>query len=349
MNKKSKLILLIAVIAISALGIYRVAESIKPQNPAIKEAVNVKTAIVEIKTLYVSSPIMGRIDPIESATVVPMTAGKITAVYVGLGDYVNKGDLLFELDKAQAQASYNQAKLAYESAKSDFNRMTVLYKEGAVSNQQYQGAETQFELAGQSLNAATLALSYCKTSSPIDGHVTLVNVSEGSLASQSMPAVAIADTSALEINTSVSDSLIGKIAPGDKVDIIIASISDEAFSGTIKAISPAPALETLTYPITVSLDHPYDTVKAGMFAQVMIVSEKKENALCIPSDAVFMKSGEAKVARLNGDVPTLATVTTGLDNGNMVEIISGLSLGDVIITSGQQFITDGETVNIIIE
>ncbi len=349
MNKKSKLILIIAVIAISVLGVYRISESVKPPKPAVKETINVKTTTAEIETLYVASPVMGRIDPVESATIVPMMAGKVTAVHVGLGDYVKKGDLLFEIDKGQAQTSYNQAELAYESAKSDLNRMSLLYGEGAVSKQQYQGAKTQFDLAKQSLNASALALSYCNSSSPIDGYVTLVNVSAGSLASQSMPAIAIADTSDLKINTSVSDNLIGKITQGDKVDIIVSAVSDVPFTGTVKAISPAPALDTLTYPVTISVEKPYDTVKAGMFAQIMIVSDRKENVLCIPSDAVFMKSGVSKVARLNGNIPTLVTVTTGLDNGTMVEITSGLSPGDTIITSSQQFITEGEAVNIIEE
>lgn len=348
-NNKKKLILIGIAVALLALGVYRIADSLKPPAAAVKEPINVKTAVAEIGTLYASSPISGRIDPIQSASVVPLTAGKVTAVHISLGDYVKEGDLLFELDKTQPAVAYNQAKLAYDSAKNDLDRITLLYKEGAVSQQQYQGVKTQFELAEQSRKAASEALSYCTVTSPISGYVTSVNVSEGSLAAQSMPAVTIADTSALEINASVSDALIGKIAVGDKVDILIASLPGDAYAGTVKALSPAPAIGTLTYPITIAVEDPSGTIKAGMFAQVMIVSERRENVLCIPSDAVFMKSGESKVAVLNGNIPALATVTTGLDNGTLAEITSGLSAGDTVITSGQQFVTEGEAVNIVAE
>jgi RND family efflux transporter MFP subunit len=342
-----KIVLTLVIVAVIALGIYRIAESLAPPVTAEKKPVNVVTAVVEKGNIYATSPLTGRIDPVDSAAVVPMTAGEVTNVAVSLGDYVKKGDLLFELDKAQMATTYNSAKLAYESAQKDYERMRVLYQEGAVSLQQYQGIETQLNVARENLNAAAEAMSYCTVTSPIDGYITSVNVIEGGIASQAAPAVTVADVSKLQINTSLSEYLINKVNTGDQVDIFVKTLSKDPYPGTITAISPAPALGTLTYPVTISVDDNSGTIKAGMFAEVQIVSDMKEDVICVPSDAIFIRSGESKVAVLNGSIPSIVTVETGLDNGVMAEVTSGLKVGDVIVVSGQQYVVDGEPVNII--
>lgn len=346
---RKKFVVLVLLIAIAILSIYRIADSLKPPAITEKSPVNVTTATVKIGSIYSTAPLSVRIDPAESASVVPMTAGEVTSVSVSLGDYVTEGTVLFELDKTQMATSYNQAKLAYDTAKADYDRLSQLYKEGAVSQQQYQGAQTQLNAAKQTMTAASEALSYCTVRSPINGYITSVNIFVGSLASQAMPAVTIADVSSLEINTTVSEYLISKVNQGDNVDIYIKTLSDKPFKGIITAVSPAPAAGILTYPITIEVENTDGVIKAGMFAEVQIVSDRKDDVLCIPSDAVFIKEGYLKVAVLNGNIPSLVTVTTGLDNGTMVEIQSGLNEGDTIVVSGQQYVTEGEAVNIVNE
>lgn len=346
---RSKVLLFVIIGSLIGLGIYRISGAIHPPVISEKIPVNVVTSVVERGNLYATSPLTGRIDPENSAAVVPMTPGEVTKVYVGLGDYVKKGQVLFTLDKGQAQTSYNAAKLSFDSAKAEFERMEILYKEGAISQQQYQGVKSQYDMARQNLSAANDGLSYATVTAPISGYITSVSISEGGLASQASPALTIADISSLKINTNVSEYLVGKIQSGDKVNILIRSLSDFPFKGTITAIAPAPALGTLTYPISISLEDDTGQVKAGMFAEIQVISEMKESVLCIPSDAVFIKSGETKVAVLQGDIPNLVTVETGLDNGTQVEIIAGLKEGDTIVISGQHYVVDGEAVNIVEE
>ena len=344
---RKKIVLIIVVLIVAAIGILRIVQAFAPETTTPKAAVNVTVATAEIGTVYATSPLTGKIDPIESASIVPMVAGQVTAVNVAVGDYVRKGTLLFKTDSTQASVVYNQAKIACNTAKTNFDRTASLYNEGAVSLQTYQNAQAQYSAAAQSLTAAADALGYSTVTAPISGYVTSVNVTVGTLASQASPAVTIADVSSLEINTTISEYLVGKVKVGDKVDIYIKTLSKTPFSGSITAVSPAPAAGTLTYPITISVADPSGVIKAGMFAEIQIVSAKKDNVLCIPSDAVFLKSGESKVAVLHGRIPKLVTVTTGLDNGKTVEITSGLKAGDTIVVTGQQYVTEGEAVKVM--
>jgi RND family efflux transporter MFP subunit len=344
---KKRIILIIVVLIVVAIGIFRIVQAFAPETTTAKTPVNVTVATAEIGTVYATSPLTGKIDPVESATIVPMAAGQVTAVDVEIGDYVHKGTLLFKTDPTQASVIYNQAKIARNTAKADFDRVASLYNEGAVSLQSYQNAQAQYSATAQSLTAAAAALGYCTVTAPISGYVTSVNVTVGQLASQASPAVTIADVSSLKINTTLSEYLVGKVKVGDSVDIYIKTLSKTPFKGTITALSPAPAAGTLTYPVTISVEDPAGVVKAGMFAEIQIVSAKKDNVLCIPSDAVFLKSGESKVTVLKGKIPKLVTVTTGLDNGVTVEITSGLKAGDTIVVTGQQYVTEGEAVKVM--
>ena len=151
----------------------------------------------------------------------------------------------------------------------------------------------------------------------------------------------------MKINASLSEYLINKVKVGDKVDIFIKTISHEPYPGTISAISPAPAQGTLTYPVTITVDDDSGDIKAGMFAEVQIVSDMKTDVICIPSDAVFIRSGESRVVVLKGDIPSIVTVETGLDNGTLAEIVQGLNVGDIIAVTGQQYVVDGEPVKIL--
>lgn len=168
------------------------------------------------------------------------------------------------------------------------------------------------------------------------------------MASQAVAAVTIADTSTLELSSSVPEYLINKIKQGDPVDIRIKTLSDKPYKGTVKYLAPAPAAGSLTYAVTVSLDNPGEEVHAGMFAEVSIVTEKKENVICLPSSAVYVKGGKTLVAVLGkDDIPEVREVTSGLDNGTSVEIVSGVKEGETIIISGQNYVTDGKKVRVV--
>jgi RND family efflux transporter MFP subunit len=128
---------------------------------------------------------------------------------------------------------------------------------------------------------------------------------------------------------------------------VISTIGTEPFQGTVDALSPAPAQGTLTYPVEFSIQDSEERIKAGMFAEIRIISDQRANVLMVPSKAVTIRNGEASVVVLKDKLPSFKPVTTGLDNGEWTEIISGLSEGEIIVVEGQQFVTENEEVNII--
>lgn len=359
-NKKIVLgIIGIIIILLIASRIISVKNEQVPET--LDTSIKVKTTEVKKMDLEIMTPLSGKIKPIEEASIVPMVAGKVTKVHVDLGTKVTKGTTLFELDKDQMQntynqalAGYNQANAAYLNAKSNLERTEYLYNEGAVSKQQYEQIQLSYTSAYQALtqsqsalNNAKEALDNCIVTSPIDGYVTLVNINEGEVASQAMPAVIVANIDVVELETSVSEYLINKINIGDTVKVLVSSASNQEFDGIITALSPAPAPNSLTYPLKVSIDNSDSVIKSGMFAEIKIISENKKNVLVVPSDAVIIKSGQSSVAVLKGKTATFKKVTTGLDNGEYIEITNGLTEGEIIITEGQYYLDEGSQVTVV--
>ena len=346
--KAGIVIAVLAVIFILALLAYRISANLKPPEAAVEAPVNVKSAEAQLASIYATSPISGRIQPIDEVVIMPLASGEITRVYVKMGDKVSKGAVLFEIDKSQIATTLNQAKEAYDNAKTAYDRMSSLYDEGAVSLQTFEQAKSMYVTTRESYNAASDAYSNTTVKSPISGYVTSLTATVGSIASPGAPAAVVADVSALKIDTTVSEYLAPKIKPGDPVDISIATLGSKVYPGVITAVSPAPAAGGLTYPISISVKDDSGEVMAGMFAEIRIVSDEKDKVLCIPSDAVIVKSGRTiAVVIENGNIPKYKDVTTGIDNGEYVEITSGLETGETIVTLGQQYVKEGVAVNIV--
>jgi len=346
---RKKKIVLAAVILFVLIGAFRIASNrLEDKSVVNSDVINIRVTTAAITTLENTSPLTGRLEPIEEVSVIPKVMGEVTGVYVELGQKVSKGAVLFELDKTQITTSYNQAKAAFEDAKLNLSRMETLFKEGAISQQQLEQARTAYTVAKETFTAASDGMSNHVVTAPIDGYITSVNVVAGGIASQSMPAVTIANIDKLEIETGVSEAVINKIKVGDKVDVIVSSVSNTPFPGTVTALSPAPATGSLTYPMKVTLDNANAEIKPGMFAEIIIVSDRKADIVALPSGAVLIKSGKTVVATIEGgNKVVFKEVVTGVDNGTLVEIKSGIKAGDTVVYEGQYYLEENSKFNII--
>lgn len=331
--------------AFIALFVYRAGSYFL--NPAAAEEippVNVKVSPAQIETIYESSPITGRIEPVEDVAVVPLAQGRVTEVLVSVGDEVSEGQVLFRIDSSQAAAAAEQARAAYEASYSAYSRMQVLYAEGAVSAQDMEAAKAQYEAAAGAYAQAGEALSNYSVTSPIDGYVTGLSVSAGSIAGGAM-AASVANVDSLVIKAGVSEKLAAKIELGSEAEVYIASL-EKSFRGTVSSFSRIPTLGTLTYPLTVTMEES-DELLAGMFAEVRLVSGSAEDAVCVASEAVIIKNGAAAVCVLDdNDIPEFRQVSVGIDNGVRAQILSGVEAGERVVFSGQQFVEEGVRVKV---
>lgn len=354
-------IVILAVLVV--LGIVRAVQIQMTDETSEEEEVltNVQIQSVERGEVSVVSPISGRIVSANAVNVIPLVSGEVKEVNVKEGQYVTAGQTLFTIDSEQAQIQSEQAQLGIKSAqdsvdalKVTLDRMQALYDTGAISLSDLESAQTQYNTALNSLEqakvsakAASSTLDYYTVTAPVSGCATSVNVVAGGAAGQTSAAVVISDTTALELQANVSEYLVNSISEGQKVDVRIKSVSDEPMTGTVITVADAPAQGSFTYEVTIALSS-YENLRAGMFAEISVVTDSKAGVVAVPSEAVVKKRGEDYVALLTDENKIeLRKVTTGLDNGTMTEIKSGLSPGEKLVAKGQNYVSDGEQVNVV--
>jgi RND family efflux transporter MFP subunit len=256
---------------------------------------------------------------------------------------------------AQAKAAQKQAEAGVTQAKAG-----VTQAEGGVTQAEsaYSQADAQVRLAGVGAEAATVAVGDTTVTAPISGYVTGLTVQKGGMVSQAMPAVVLTGTEGLEVTTTVAENLVSALEPGEEVDVIVRAVSDEPVRGYIHKIVPAPPTGQTTYPVVIRVDEPPAALKPGMFAEVSMVTGRADGAVLVPSDAVIIRDGKEVVAILDGggtgdsgdsgsgDKVRIVEVETGIDNGEQVEIRSGVSAGDRVVTSGQHYLAEDSKVRI---
>jgi RND family efflux transporter MFP subunit len=346
---RKKTIIAVVIMVVLAFVIFRIiATNLENRPEEVSDVINVHVATAQITTLENTVPLTGRLEPVEEVSIIPKMPGQVVNVYVKLGDRVSKGTLLFDLDKTQISTAYNQANEVYVNAKLNYERMQTLFQEGAVSLQQFEQVKMQYETASQTRLSAADGLASASITAPISGYITSINVVPGGMASQAMPSATIANIDQVQIRSSVSEALINKIHTQDKVKVLVQSVSAQPFIGTITALSPAPAAGSLTYPLIITIDNGDAQIKPGMSAEIVLVADKTENALVVPSNAVMIKGGKTIVALIDADNKVvLREVVLGIDNGSSAQIKSGLKDGDTVVISGQQYLDETSTIKII--
>ena len=312
-----------------------------------------KAVVTDMEAAMVLS---GTLTAKEDVSIIPKVSGTIAKVYVSVGDKVSKGQTLVALDKsdlqtqlAQAQASYNTAKSAYNEASTNLQRMQNLYNEGAISLQQLESARGAVERSG--LDSAAAAVQMVRDQmnnmtipSPINGVVAAVNAQAGEMAGQQMPIVQVVNMNTVEVKTAVTEANINKISANKTVPVTVASAGNTVFNGKVESIAPAADAQTMTYPVVVTIPNAEHVLKPGMFAEIKLSTQKKAGVIAIPKVAI---SGIDVVYVVRDNKATAVNIEKGIENDSFVEVLSGIAEGDVVVTKGQNLLYDGALVRIV--
>lgn len=250
----------------------------------------------------------------------------------------------------QYENAYNQALISYNQAKESYD---ILSNQTSTENVTRAKSSLEQAKAGKEAILAQIAsqqatLNDTVVTSPISGVVTQCNVVAGAMVSNIMAPFEISNINVVTIDVNISEQNINAISIGDSVDIKISSLSDEKITGRISTVNPVANASTGTYEVKISINNEDRLLKPGMFGQVHFVKEKSDNALVLTRNAVSGSESDKFVFVEENGVVSKVSVTTGIDNGKEIEIISGLSEGQHVVVKGQSFLRDGDSVEAII-
>ena len=270
-----------------------------------------------------------------------------------------------------AQKALPIAQSAVTTAQTNYDNTLTLFNVGAASQVELDQARMQLDQANNQLEQARSAVSQARASqkaqlaqiesslnqirtqaaagtvtAPCDGLITAVNIVEGGMAAQSGPAVVIAEGGRTRISVQVSESLLGQLKVGDSAQVTVSAVSDEPFTATIATIAPAANAQTALYEVR--LYTPADvTYPIGAFADVTFYTNRRPDAVTVPSDAILTDGAEQYVFVVENDTAKKVTVQTGVVGDGVTEITGGLTGGETLVTKGQSYLSDGAAVRVV--
>lgn len=365
MNKKIIIAIISAIILTILVSIFAKVEN-KPKYMLSK---------VERKTIIETVEASGTINPVKTVSIGSQVSGMINAIYVDYNSKVKQGQLLAQIDPSLFQAQVNQARgtlnasrASYQQTKSmvvydeaNYRRYKELYKNHYVSKNDLDLSEATYKSdfakmhsigAQITQNQATLQnnltnLRYTKIISPVNGVVVsrAVDVGQTVAASFQTPTLftVAQDLTKMQIEVSVSEADIGKVKEGQDVEYTLDGYPDQTFKGKVSQvrISPTTVSNVVTYTVIVSVKNDDGKLKPGMSANVSIITNKKDNALCVDNAAMIFtpieitggkKFKEKGIWVLRRNKPIRITIKEGISDSDFTEVISKeLKDGDDII------------------
>lgn len=353
MNKKKIAIVALIVVVVLLVAIKVIAG----------KAHKYKTEKAEKHTIQQIVEASGTVNPVNTVSVGSTVSGLMMEVYVDFNSKVKAGQLIALMDTSLLQANVDKAKSNYDKQKAitdnslkTYNRYKNLVARNFMARSELDQAQADYLSNKALLNAAKADLEYAEHQcsfayiySPVDGIIVTRNVDPGQPVAASFQAPELftvaRDLKEMQIEVNVSEADIGKIKEGQEVDYTLDGYQDEIFKGRVSQvrISPTTVSNVVTYTVVVKVDNDDLKLKPGMTANVSIITQKKENVLCVPSIALkYTPTTKGEIKRydtqgiwvLRGSKPVRETVEIGASDDTYTEITSGnIQEGDRIIVS----------------
>lgn len=182
---------------------------------------------------------------------------------------------------------------------------------------------------------------------PVAGTVTSFPVSRGSMVGPSMSIAKISSTSDLEINISVAERFVSRIAVGQTAMLTFDAFPGEVFTAKVAEVNPVLDTGSRSMGVKLVLDPPDNRVKIGMYCRVKLITDTKTDVVSVPRSAIVSRGGQDSVFVVNGGAVESRSISTGITVDNMVEITSGLTAGNEVVVSGQTTLESGSKVNVV--
>ena len=307
----------------------------------------VTVAPVEKQKLTQDLSLVGTIVGQNDVAVVAETQGKITKVFVNVGDVVRAGQELIQVDDELKRAAFEAADVSYEKAKKDLDRYQAMMKEKSVSDAQFEGIRLAYKAAEAQYIVARRQLNDTRIKSPINGIVTSRPFDIGTMVQNNTVVANVVDISRLKVKLNVAEEDVFKMKVGDKVEITTDVYPGVTFNGTIATISDK-ADDAHTYPVEIALPNsPLHPLRAGMFGSVSFVAIKPTESLSVPREALLGSTRDAQVFVVREGIAYLRNIVIGGEYDTKLSVRSGLADGDTIVVNGQNNLKDSTAVTIL--
>ncbi|OJW53937.1 MAG: hypothetical protein BGO67_07680 [Alphaproteobacteria bacterium 41-28] len=318
------------------------APEVPVQEPTPVEAVKAKSGSILRRVSTV-----GNLAAIQSVVLMPEVRGKIAKIYFEEGQNVKKGEPLFKIEDAIYKAAVKKAEGDLAFKKEEYTRAIKLLEKnfGTIAMRDKTLAEMQ--MAEAALDEAKISLDNTVIKAPFDGVMGLTEYSVGSYVTESTELAPVVDLNPIYVDFNIPESYLPYVHVGDIVDVTIEDFDILPVEATIKAIAPEIDAATRTVTIRAEMPNTELAYRPNEFARVLVLAGKIEDAVLIPEASIEREGEEEYVYLVVDNVAVKKNVSSGMRDGNEVEITNGVKDGDLVISAGQFNVHDGDEVTVV--
>ena len=307
-------------------------------------------APVTTKLIYDKVEALGTTRSIESTQITSTVTEKVKAIHFTDGQKVKKGQLLVELEKAEQQAELARAEAIRGERKLALQRIRQLDERKLTSLDEVDRTRLELEQAEASIRVIKARINDRLIRAPFDGVVGLRNISVGTLVETADLITTLDDTSVMKLDFSIPSVFLSEVRPGMKLKATASALAGLEFDGTIESINNRIDPVTRTVIVRALVPNPEGRLLPGLLMQVDVLRNERD-AVVTAEAAMLPMADRQYVMRVvgEGDDATVekVEVSSGLRMPGYVEILDGLSDGDLVVTHGNHKLKPGDKLNII--
>ncbi len=296
-------------------------------------ALNVNGLVVKPQLLTDEYVTTGLLLPDEEVDLSFETSGKIVSISFREGTKVHKGQLLAKVNDKPLQAQLKRLMTQVELARNRVYRLEQLLKKDGVSQESYEEARTSLASLEAEIDGVKVNISLTELRAPFDGVIGLRQVSEGAYATPSTPIAKLTKITPLKVEFSVPERYASQIHSGTNLDFSLEGYQS-VFSASVYAVESAVDRDEHVFTARGLYPNADGKLKPGLYASVKLRKEEIPDALVIPSEAIVPEMGVDKVFCYRSGQAMPVDIEAGIRTAGEVQVLSGLQVGDTIITSG---------------
>jgi membrane fusion protein (multidrug efflux system) len=292
----------------------------------------------------------------QQATLYAKVAGYLKSISVDKGDSVKQGDLIAEIEVPELQAEMERYKAEQQVAALDYQRANEAQKKAPdlIPLQTIDTARGKSDMAKANLLRAETLLGFTKIHAPFAGTITRRLVDPGAFvpaatsgsAAQNAALVTLADFKTVRVQVAIPENEVPLTKPGLPVRVTLEELPDKTFEGTISRSSKALDPATRTMMVEIDLENATELLRPGMYATAKIGIEKHTEVTLLPADAVVFEKSGISVFEVAENKAKKIPVKTGFNDGNFIEIRSGVAVGQSVISAGKITLNNGQPITI---
>ena len=314
------------------------------------KAMNVKISPVEKEIFQHFIQVQGIVESDNNIMVAPQSSGLVEKIYVNVGDKVNRGQLLAELDGSIMESSIAEVESGLRLAETIFERQQRLWDKNIGSEIEYLQARNNKESMEKRLKTLEEQYKMTKIFAPLSGTIDEVLIKEGEMAAAGLGAIRVVQLSNLKIVVDLSEIYISRIEKDDLVHVNL-PVTGREFDLRVNAVSQVIDPNNRTFQIEMKIPKSEAGIKPNMLAVLMINDYTNQEALTVLLNIV-QETGTEKFIFMaeqnNGEwIARRRSVETGKSYNDRTEVLSGLQEGEHVVTFGYQNLSDGQSLAVV--